>query len=468
MTRSGTKTNRRPWRDAIEGITVAIVMAVFLKYFIVEAYRIPSGSMQPTLMGSPETGVFDRILVDKLAYHFRDPKRWEIVVFKHPLNRGLAMIKRIVGMPGESLRIRHGDLWTRSNPDEPWGVLRRPESVQRGMWRRIETADRWTQGQDGAAWSVEGNDVSAPGPGAIGFPGPDLSIKNEYVDGYPTRIARRVHRRTQAAGRHDVGDLRLSGEIAPQASCRAVELVLSEGRRRYHFRLPGPAAEPDQAPSIVVEGEESSDAHADPWRLEAGRRTSFAVQNLDDELRLELDGEVLLRLEVPTATLQRSRVDLSLEGGGGDFHDLRLARDIYYLGPEEHNIRQSIFDIGPDEYVMLGDNTLDSADTRAWRELVVEVPDGKGGKIQLRGNSRPNQGTGSSFPNDTNPWISDGNFFFCDEWGEVSVLDRSEIRWYESDQPGPKVPRELVTGRALAVFWPLSWKWRVARLKWIR
>ncbi|MBJ02340.1 MAG: S26 family signal peptidase, partial [Planctomycetes bacterium] len=66
-----------PWRENIEAITMAIVVAILLKYFIVEAYKIPTGSMQPTLMGNTDTGVFDRVLVDKLSYHYRDPERWE-------------------------------------------------------------------------------------------------------------------------------------------------------------------------------------------------------------------------------------------------------------------------------------------------------------------------------------------------------------------------------------------------------
>ena len=83
---------------------VAIVMAVFLKYFVVEAYKIPTGSMQPTLMGNEETQIFDRILVDKLSYHFRDPERWEVAVFKYPLDRSKNFIKRMVGVGPEQLR----------------------------------------------------------------------------------------------------------------------------------------------------------------------------------------------------------------------------------------------------------------------------------------------------------------------------------------------------------------------------
>ena len=90
---------RRFWRDNIEAGTMAIILAVMFKYFLVEAYKIPTGSMQPTLLGNEDTGIFDRIIVDKLSYHFRDPERFEVVVFRYPLDRSKNFIKRICGMP---------------------------------------------------------------------------------------------------------------------------------------------------------------------------------------------------------------------------------------------------------------------------------------------------------------------------------------------------------------------------------
>ena len=129
------KKSGRPWRDNIEAVTMAIIMAVFLKYFIIEAYKIPTGSMQPTLMGATfdesGAGVFDRILVDKLSYHFRDPVRWEIAVFKYPLDRSKNFIKRICGMPDEEFKIENGDLFARKDESEPFKVLRRPLPIQR-------------------------------------------------------------------------------------------------------------------------------------------------------------------------------------------------------------------------------------------------------------------------------------------------------------------------------------------------
>ena len=65
---------------------MAIAMALFLKHFVIEAYKIPSGSMQPTLIGDEDADIKDRILVDKLSYAFRDPRRWEVAVFRYPLD----------------------------------------------------------------------------------------------------------------------------------------------------------------------------------------------------------------------------------------------------------------------------------------------------------------------------------------------------------------------------------------------
>ncbi|MFT5080210.1 MAG: signal peptidase I, partial [Planctomycetota bacterium] len=97
--KKGAKKGGRstPWRDNIEAILMAIVMAIVLKYFIVEAYRIPTGSMQPTLMGNSATGVYDRILVDKFTPVLRDPLRFETWVFRYPLDQSKNYVKRVVG-----------------------------------------------------------------------------------------------------------------------------------------------------------------------------------------------------------------------------------------------------------------------------------------------------------------------------------------------------------------------------------
>ena len=135
--KGGKKSHSTPWRDNIEAMLMAIIMAIVLKYFIVEAYRIPTGSMQPTLMGNDQVSVYDRILVDKFSYQFRAPERFEVAVFRFPLDRSKNYVKRIVGVGPEDFRVKYGDLWHRKDSSEPWRIIHRPEHVQAETWLRL-------------------------------------------------------------------------------------------------------------------------------------------------------------------------------------------------------------------------------------------------------------------------------------------------------------------------------------------
>ena len=76
----------------------------------------------------------DRLLVSKYAYSFEDPDRWDVAVFKYPGNSQTNYIKRVVGLPGERLRIFDGDLWVKE-PDgaEPYTIARKPPEVVEAM-----------------------------------------------------------------------------------------------------------------------------------------------------------------------------------------------------------------------------------------------------------------------------------------------------------------------------------------------
>jgi signal peptidase I len=88
-----------------ETIVVALLLALVIRAFFLQVFWIPSSSMEPTL------DIQDRIVVNKVAYHFRSPRRMEIIVFREtgsfgPKNKDL--IKRLVGLPGEQLEVRNG------------------------------------------------------------------------------------------------------------------------------------------------------------------------------------------------------------------------------------------------------------------------------------------------------------------------------------------------------------------------
>jgi signal peptidase I len=119
LTRLGLSRRTRIALDWILTIAGAVGIVIAIKFYVVNPYRIPSSSMEPTLhcanpgMGC-EARFSDRVLADRLIYHFRDPKRGEIVVFNTPRSAeqhgcgGGVFVKRIIGLPGDVWSERNG------------------------------------------------------------------------------------------------------------------------------------------------------------------------------------------------------------------------------------------------------------------------------------------------------------------------------------------------------------------------
>jgi signal peptidase I len=109
-------------RQYAESIGLALGVALFLRAFVVEAFQIPSGSMIPTL------DVGDHIFVSKFAYaigipftntkiaRFGLPKRGDIIVFKYPPDQSVDYIKRVVGLPGETVEVRRNEVFIDGQP----------------------------------------------------------------------------------------------------------------------------------------------------------------------------------------------------------------------------------------------------------------------------------------------------------------------------------------------------------------
>ena len=110
------------FREYAEALLVALVLALVLRTFIIQAFKIPSGSMLETLQ------IGDHLLVNKFLYGLKwpfsdnyavqgiDPERGDIVVFKYPNNRDIDYIKRIIGIPGDVIEIRSKQLLRNGQP----------------------------------------------------------------------------------------------------------------------------------------------------------------------------------------------------------------------------------------------------------------------------------------------------------------------------------------------------------------
>jgi signal peptidase I len=221
-----TEKPKETTRDFIEQIVVAIILAVLIRGFDAEAFVIPTGSMAPTLMGrhkevvcpscgytysinaSDDTEEFvasqraagkdlkevglcvncryrtevddapsfkgDRILVMKFPYELpflpgsAGPRRWDVVVFHYPEKPETNYIKRLVGLPGEELRINHGDIQARPvGSAEPFTIQRKPLIHQRAMQmtvyddhyrsQTLQDKPEWRRWDPQGAWKVADN-----------------------------------------------------------------------------------------------------------------------------------------------------------------------------------------------------------------------------------------------------------------------------------------------------------------------
>jgi len=119
---------KKLFKEYIEPIVIAIVIALFIRTFVVQAFKIPSSSMEPTLQ------VGDYILVSKFIYGIRipflntkmlqwkEPKRGDIVVFIYPKDRSKDFIKRVIATEGEKVEVSQDKIYINDQViDDPWG-----------------------------------------------------------------------------------------------------------------------------------------------------------------------------------------------------------------------------------------------------------------------------------------------------------------------------------------------------------
>jgi signal peptidase I len=138
----------RPWRIAIDWIVTiagAIGIVLAIKAWVVNPYRIPSSSMEPTLhCARPGSGCesrfSDRVLADRFIYHFRSPHRKEIIVFNTPAaaqrrcGESGTFVKRLIGLPGDTVHEQDGTVFVNGKKlNEPYVKANRRDH-ETGTW----------------------------------------------------------------------------------------------------------------------------------------------------------------------------------------------------------------------------------------------------------------------------------------------------------------------------------------------
>ncbi|MEO0481303.1 MAG: signal peptidase I [Planctomycetota bacterium] len=510
-------------RDNLESFSIAIVIAILMKFFAIEAYQIPTSSMQPTMMGSSEAGIFDRILVDKTAFLFRDPERWEIAVFRYPQRRQQNYVKRIAGVPGDRMQIVGGNVYTLDENDRRVAQPR-PANVQDGHWKEIYPArslarrDSKTLGTairsaGSAKWSesepgtLSAKQTSTSSLARLQFENDGYEgLVNHVWDGYAPDVSRAIQKGAAPDVLEVVQDARV--RVRPKTGSRPKEFTIAlrfefddsrenpPKRTLREFRL---KCGDDGNGRLEASGTDLELKASETFSLDVSSGPELEFVHLDDSLYLIVDGSEVARLDVADFTITErmiragegtgqptGRITIDTRGGGNvTLEKLRIDRDLHYTVSSAG--ADAVFVVTEDHYFMLGDNTLQSVDSREWESVTIGVdaegrivaPDSAEAIRTLTGNSRAFP-LGQRPDPDENPVpiTSEGKIVFEDSLGEVWVLDGvagdesgvwsggSAMRFRASDAGVAFAPnltndrlvrREDILGRPLVTFWRAPW-----------
>ncbi len=438
------RKNRESFLETLESIVVAFVLAFIFRAFVVEAFVIPTGSMGPTLYGQhaeftcpdcgyrfavgtdgalegrpvcPNCGLAqpvprrmplysgDRILVLKFLYDFEEPRRWDVIVFRNPNEPEQNYIKRLVGLPGETVELVRGDVTIDGH------IVTKPDRAQEALWMlvhdtryaptRREWQPRWLAGQ---GWRPEGRGfvlARAPPKGRTAW----LTYRHRDARGLVDNI-RDFYAYNSASGGWRFGqnvctDLCLRTEVTAGGaeSVLVVEMRAWRDRFRFHLTAEG-SGEPTR---ILLNGHTVAEAAGGV--LPVGRAAAVQVANVDHKLMLLVDGRRVTTVHrlpttpegdvvfeprpVPEAERRAATAlpdgqsqpllayELRVGAAGGPvvLGFLRLDRDVYYInetirGPDGehpgHGTEGNPFTLREDEFFVCGDNSPKSFDCRLW------------------------------------------------------------------------------------------------------
>jgi len=165
VTPISTKNNF--WKELIKLVFISLVIVIPFRLYIAKPFIVNGASMDPTF----ETG--DYLIVDELTYQFREPERGSVLIFKYPNDPSKSFIKRVIGLPGETVKITDGKvaIFTEGNPvglslDEPYVESRKRENLEYelGPGEYYVLGDNRVGSADSRIWGPvpEGNIIGRP------------------------------------------------------------------------------------------------------------------------------------------------------------------------------------------------------------------------------------------------------------------------------------------------------------------
>ena len=449
-------------RENLEAFAIAIAMALVIRHFCLEAFRIPTGSMMPTLYGNhlgPEMQrrKGDRILVDKVRYLLHEPRRYEVAVFHYPLNERRNFIKRIIGLGGETLRLIDGDIWVSRDKGASWKIQRKPEGVRDQLLLDYypEPVDARGAFADGGTWVADSgwsvDEVARKFEVAVGAEAASLKFDRKLLR--YREVDRDRHRDPAVPF---VGDARITFGLTVRKAGQ-LEVHITEHGLTHQLVLGASGS------YVRSAGDPGITQNLDV-RLEEGGEYSVSFANVDDTLVVDVAGERVV-LEFPCPYGNPPDMTVALTNGEWFDHDIVLVaqnleaeineididRDVYYLeghGWSEYKGKIQ-WEIPEDSYFMLGDNNGSSRDSRLWTITRATLKDGRIIEWDTSDDEEVSNYHGSH-PSDDRLVVVEEDVAgtYHEFWGR-------DVQDWEAVVGSPFVPRSNLIGRALAVFWPI-------------
>ncbi|MGE3822263.1 MAG: signal peptidase I [Isosphaeraceae bacterium] len=414
-----------PFRQSVEFLVALSLCVLLFRTFTAEAYIVPTGSMATTLLGDhrevictncdypfvlglddrgragrpvcPNCGQTDleraatveshgdRVLVQKFLYDFRRPERWEVAVFQYPGDPSQAYVKRVVGLPGESVRVALGDVWingevARKSLAEQ-RAMRIPVYDQRFAPRDSDRVPRWVfrRGRFGerlpSGWRTEGTRfVHEPvAPPLDQYDWVDYRHWDPSRGRYAPIHDFIAYNGAETRGENLVTDLMVAATITCGPDARSVAVRLDAGSDRFLVEFPvGVEAVPD----VRRNGRKLTVSHPKPTWPRPGVPALLEVSAMDRRLTVAIDGDLLfdpIDYDDPRVGPgpTESPLGIGVQGGSVAIDALRVYRDVHYTTSLAFSSRRASgveapYRLGPDEFFVLGDNSPVSNDSRFW------------------------------------------------------------------------------------------------------
>jgi len=419
-------------RQTVDFLVVLCLVIMLLRTLIAEAYIVPTGSMAPTLLGQHQevvcsncrfrfvlgvdeqgrsgravcpncgghdydasaavTSNGDRLLVHKFLFDLRGPRRWEVAVFQSRNEPNQAYVKRVVGLPGEMIQIRGGDLYidgaiARKSPAElratrqlvydndyiPKDSDRFPRWVfRRGGRSRLASPSGWKA--EGTGFVHERSQADGNVVDWLDYRhwDPDTGRYGPIRDFYS-------YNGGDVRGDNVVSDLMLDCLVSARPDARSLVVRINTATETFFVTLPidgkgSPEARRNGKLLKVMNPQGSlvsSPALASRLsRLEVAvvdRRLLVTIDGISAFDPIDLEGAGLYSGLAPFA----NPVSIGVQGGGLSVGSLKIYRDVHYTSVLANAPRRpfgidSPFVLGPGEYFVLGDNSPMSNDSRFW------------------------------------------------------------------------------------------------------